>query len=269
MNAEKPQIGGWLHLVRVFLWLGMIVGPLATLGMILELAHQHDFLTYIQSFEEFIGTIFAYFLYSLFKKRKRTFVKWAIIYEVFAIVAKFTKVLMGGMGLEEVIIIAIGACLSVICIAYLLCSKRVKETFIFDVQKGDFKMEIEKGKPKIGGWLHLVRIILWLDMIIFPLASIGFVMDLVGQQSLYNGFNVIQGLISTFVAFYLLYLFQKRRSSFVKWAISFEAFLVVVNIVDNALAPHNYGQLIGQLVMAVIYIWYLTVSKRVKETFIL
>lgn len=128
-------------------------------------------------------------------------------------------------------------------------------------------MELEK--PKIGGWLHLIRIILWLEAVVYPLALIGFIMFFAKDQSPYNGFNLVQGLISLVAIIYVLRLFHKRKSSFVKWNIILEIYIAVVDIVSNVLAPHfNYGQLTGEIIVVALYIWYLSVSKRVKETFI-
>lgn len=143
-----------------------------------------------------------------------------------------------------------------------------------------------EGVPRIGGWLRLLT----LGMILMILNGLGeFSQAAIHLQEIGpDGYAVVGSLLwfevlgsASIIVLGggLLYLLLKKRVSFVKWYIGAMVSVHLFNIADLAwlrslvfLVPDEMMLMVGRIAAGItascIWVWYLLVSRRVKQTLI-
>lgn len=133
-----------------------------------------------------------------------------------------------------------------------------------------------KEKVRIGGWLIVIGVLLWLGVIA---ASLNIVFGLTGittQPQAIPGL-LVDGIINLVLLVPMLVMFHGRRAAIVWWSLVYGIYAVV----DECLIQYRHtvehssttfvGHLIAVIVEALLMsglVMYFFLSKRVKRTFV-
>jgi len=119
----------------------------------------------------------------------------------------------------------------------------------------------------IGGWLILPTIGLFLAAFIWTLLIFIFGFVLFLEFSVYYLTFFLISVILSFLSIYTLILEFKKKKEFVKWVfitlITGVTFTLILSIFDG-----DFSDLITSIISTTIWIWYFSVSVRVKNTFV-
>ena len=119
----------------------------------------------------------------------------------------------------------------------------------------------------IGGWLILPTIGLFLAAFIWVISIFLWAFLTFIEFTLYNSTFFIISVILSFLTIYTLILEFKKKKEFVKWVfitlVSGIIATLILSIFDG-----NYFDLITSIISAGLWIWYFSVSVRVKNTFV-
>lgn len=141
--SEEPKepIRGWLIPFAIVLWLAPFYSFLLFVGGLVDL-HLHHLRLDIVTVEGFIGIIMSTILLVLFMKRKATFIKMEIVYQIYSLFLETALLLVGIHLHNNLIFNAMGYLEIIVILLYVIRSKRVKRTF---VEKGFLIDHFEQG----------------------------------------------------------------------------------------------------------------------------
>ncbi|MAG79073.1 hypothetical protein CMI40_01720 [Candidatus Pacearchaeota archaeon] len=116
----------------------------------------------------------------------------------------------------------------------------------------------------IGGWLILPTIGLLLGILLYSFLTILYAIDI---SSSFDVLLVLLLGVSTGITFYTLRLEFKESKRFPRWYIFYLWFGLFVAIMIS-FGDVDYTSISSSIIFAVIWTWYIKVSKRVKNTFV-
>lgn len=141
-----------------------------------------------------------------------------------------------------------------------------------------------RGVPRIGGWLRLLT----LGLVLTILQGLARLAEAVGGYLEVDpeGMEIVGGLLAfeifgaacaTGLGVWLTWLLLKKRALFVKAYIGAMIAIHIINMADLAwlrslvfIPPPEMNSMIGRIAAGIaasgIWVWYLLVSKRVKQT---
>ncbi|QQE79317.1 DUF2569 family protein [Alicyclobacillus sp. SO9] len=127
-------------------------------------------------------------------------------------------------------------------------------------------------QTKIRGWLILIGIVLWVDVILY---SVDFIAGLlVSHKLLFTTPYEVQAadyFINAAANIVILFLFMSKKKSFVGWMLAYQIYSIVVELVIVVLnIVHHIGfwkELVA-LIIPVAILLYIVRSERVKKTFV-
>jgi hypothetical protein len=128
----------------------------------------------------------------------------------------------------------------------------------------------KKAKKKIegiGGWLILPTIGLFFSGLVWVLSFFIWGFLVIKEFSLYNLTFFLISIILGFLTIYTLILEFKKKKEFPQWVIITLVAGVVATLILSVF-DGQYSDLISSIAGAAIWIWYFSVSVRVKNTFV-
>lgn len=133
------------------------------------------------------------------------------------------------------------------------------------------KKEVKKGPKGIGGWLILPTIGFFLFAVLYSFSGVGgILMMLFSPEGTKPSFWITYLLALVLGIFAILLLVKefKKKKQFPKWAIIYIWMNFIISFVLVIMDKGTYGISFWGLFWAVIWSWYFSVSKRVKNTFV-
>ncbi len=124
-------------------------------------------------------------------------------------------------------------------------------------------------KPKgIGGWLILPTIGLFIAAIVWVFVFIiSGLFFLSGEAEVYDLMMLLMAPVLAGLSIFSLFLEFKKKKEFPKWIIV-TLWVGVVSTILLSIVDGDYSDNFSVITGSIIWTWYFSVSKRVKNTFI-